>query len=349
MDRENQIRKIICMAFFLILCGFWLSGVVIEDKIYSAWEKRMLTQKPKFELSAVLNGTYESKYEEWLTDQFPGRDWWVNGKTRCEILLGKKEINGIYLGQDGYLFSESQATAEWDVLEEKMIKEFGQENVSRIHVPNAGAVYSEKMPVGIYFQQNKDAVFENLDKHKEESIYFRTDHHWTMLGAYYAYEAWMKEKNRNPISIKDLKSYTLKDDFLGTHYGKIHYAKQKDRMEFYDPGTNCTVVYDLGSSNIEGLYQKKFLNTEDAYRFFLDGNHSVVQIVTESEQEGGHLAVLKDSFANNFVPFLTLHYKKITVIDPRYFRLDISEWLAKQDVDEILILAQDDTTINYTK
>ena len=65
----------------------------------------------------------------------------------------------------------------------------------------------------------------------------------------------------------------------------------------------------------------------------------MVQI--ETGQGSGHLVVLKDSFANCLVPYLTLHYAKITVIDPRYFRADVAEWLAGQEVTEVLIVAQD--------
>ena len=102
------------------------------------------------------------------------------------------------------------------------------------------------------------------------------------------------------------------------------------------------MVYDLGSSDLTQLYQPQYLESEDAYRFFLDGNHPVVQI--ETGQKSGHIVILKDSFANCFVPYLTLHYGRITVIDPRHFRMDVGEWLSGQEVDKVLILAQDTVT-----
>lgn len=345
MMRKKNKKAAVCLLFLLTLCGFWIANRMTKDRLYSEWEKRMLAQKPDIKWESVLDGSYENAYEEWLLDQFPGRDQWVNLKTRCEIALGKKELDGIYLGKDGYLFAESTETADWEKLELKMMELFGAEKVSRIYVPNAGAVLVEKLPSFLYFGGKEDAVLKNLKKHCREEIYFRTDHHWTMLGAYYAYEAWAKEQGLTPVSLEQLEKRTLIEDFLGTHYGRIHYARQADRMEFYDPGTVCDAVYDLGKSDVRGLYQEKYLDTEDAYRFFLDGNHGVVQI--ESDQGTGHLAVLKDSFANNFIPFLTLHYKKITVIDPRYFRADIGVWLSGQNVTQVLILAQDSTAASY--
>lgn len=342
---KKKKKAAVCLLFWLVLCMFWLADLWTEDRLYSKWEKRMLAQKPDMKWESVLNGDYESACEEWLLDQFPGRDGWINGKTRCEIALGKKEINGIYLGKDGYLFSESDETADWDSLETQMTTAFGKGRASRIHVPNAGAVLEEKLPSSIYFERTQDDVFENLRTHREEDIYFRTDHHWTMLGAYYAYEAWMEGQGMTPVPLENFERRTLKEDFLGTHYGRIHYARQTDRMDLYDSGTVCRAVYDLGKSDAEGLYQETYLGTEDAYRFFLDGNHAVTQI--ETDREGGHLAVLKDSFANNFVPFLTLHYRKITVIDPRYFREDIAEWVSGQDVTQILIVAQDRSAVSY--
>lgn len=348
MEKRKQRRdKWICTGFLLVLLAFWAADLMSADRIYSDWEKRMLAGKPDFSAESVMDGSYEKAYENWLTDQFPERDLWIGWKTRCEILLGKKEINGIYLGKDGYLFAESEATMNWDKLESQLVSRFGQECVSRIHAPAAGTVLEEKLPEGISFPAAEDAVCRNLKKHRAEYIYFRTDHHWTMLGAFYAYEAWAKERGMTPVLVQDMKRSVLKEDFLGTHYGRLHYAKQPDIMEFYDPGTHCTAVYDLGQAEAKGLYQERYLETEDAYSYFLDGNHGVVQIET-GQMGGGHLAVVKDSFANCLIPFLTRHYEKITIVDPRYFRTDIPEWLSEQNATEVLILAQDDVHCELT-
>jgi len=227
-----------------------------------------------------------------------------------------------------------------------MKEQFGERKVSRIHVPNAGAVLREKMPSMLCFEAAEENwIWRKLREHRQEYIFFRTDHHWTMLGAYYAYGAWAEEQGLVPTPLHNFRKQTLKKDFLGTHYGRLRYARQADRMDFYDSGIVCDVLYDLGESSVRGMYQEQYLSTEDAYRFFLDGNHAVVQITTG--MEGGHLVVLKDSFANNFVPFLLFHYGRITVIDPRYFRADVTEWLSGQDVTQILIVAQDDTEVSY--
>lgn len=341
MKKVFQKEKTGCIIFYLALFSLWAADLMYPDRLYSDWEKRMLAQKPEVSLSAVSDGSYGQAYETWLTDQFPLRDWWVSVKTRCELLLGKKEMNGVYLGKDGYLFSEQDRTEDWDLLEKQMKERFGGEKVSRICVPSAGEILTDKVPRGItFFQEGKgsDQIFEALSRHKGEYIYYRTDHHWTMLGAYYAYEAWIKAQGYEPVPLTQMDRRVLKEDFFGTHYGKLHYAECADVMEFYDPGIVCSAVYDLGKADVRGLYQEKYLDTADAYRFFLDGNHGLVQI--ESGQEGGHLAVLKDSFANCMIPFFTAHYGKITVIDPRYFRTDIGAWLTEQKPDQILILSQ---------
>lgn len=336
MKKKNAA---LCILFFAVLCSFWMADVLLPDRLYSDWEKRMLAQKPDLSWSAVVDGSYGKKYEEWLLDQFPARDWWVNIKTRCELLLGKKEIQGVYLGKDGYLFSENRATTDWDELEAKLQAQFGSDRVSRIHVPAAGAILEDKLPDPIRFSGTEGAVKEALLAHRDEYIYFRTDHHWTMLGAYYAYEGWARERGMVPLKKTELERRVLRENFLGTHYGKLHYAPEPDTLELYAPEISCEAVYDLGTSPVTGLYQEQHLAGEDAYRYFLDGNHGLVEITTG--HKGGHLAVLKDSFANNFIPFLTAHYEQITVIDPRYFRMDMAEWLSEQGITEILILAQD--------
>jgi hypothetical protein len=343
------------LLFFALLWGFWIVQTVRGDRIYSSMEKRILSTRPEFTAASALDGNYESEYEEWLADQFPGRDMWVSLKTRLELLLGKKEIQGIYLGKDGYEFAESEATIDWDKMEQKMQEVFGTEMVSRIHVPHAGTVLTDKLPKHLQFvetnSKEQDGILETLRIHAANSdempVYYRTDHHWTMRGAYYAYEAWIQGQGMEPVPLEQMARKVVKEDFLGTHYSRIHYARQADVMEVFDPGTDCEVVYDLGESEVTGLWQEQHLDTDDAYRYFLDGDHGVIQITSDQGEKGTHLVVLKDSFANCLVPFLTLHYEKITVIDPRYFRTDIEKWLNGQDVTQILILAQDTTGIIY--
>lgn len=334
-----------CLAFLLSLAALWAADLLCPDRLYSDWEKRLLAQKPACRAEDVINGSYTAAYEKWLADQFPARDRWIGLKTRCELLLGRKEIDGILIGHDGFLFSESVRTADWDRLEARAGERFGAQAVSRIHVPAAGAVLAEKTPYGVSFPSRDDAVLQNLRTHGEEYIYFRTDHHWTMLGAYYAYEAWAKERGLCPVPLSELRAETVRENFLGTHYARLHYARKEDTIERYDPGTACSAVYDLGESGLSGLYQPELLESEDAYRFFLDGNHATVQI--ETGQGEGHLAVLKDSFANCLIPFLTVHYQKITVVDPRYFRADPVSWLSEQGVTEVLIVAQDTVSVQY--
>lgn len=193
MRRERK-ERIVCCLFALFLCSLWAVDLICPDRIYSDWEKRMLAGRPEPERSEILSGAYGQAYEEWITDQFPGRDGWVWLKTRCELLLGKKEINGIYIGRDGQLFSKNERTADWDRLEAQMTESYGASGVSRIHVPSAGAVLTEQLPAGLAFPSLQDPVWENLRAHREEYIYYRTDHHWTMLGAYYAYEAWARSR-----------------------------------------------------------------------------------------------------------------------------------------------------------
>ena len=105
---KGKKEAVCCLVFLLLLYGLWAADLLCPDRLYSDWEKRLLAQKPAPEAEDVLNGSYMEAYEEWLTDQFPARDRWIGLKTRCELLLGKKEIDGIFIGKDGYLFSESE-------------------------------------------------------------------------------------------------------------------------------------------------------------------------------------------------------------------------------------------------
>ena len=86
------------------------------------------------------------------------------------------------------------------------------------------------------------------------------------------------------------------------------------------------------------MYEEKYLNEKDKYSYFLDNNHALITITNKSLNNNNELLVIKDSYANSFIPLIAKHYEKIHVIDPRYYRLSISSYIRENNISNVLFL-----------
>ncbi|MEZ3427975.1 MAG: hypothetical protein K1W13_11360 [Lachnospiraceae bacterium] len=375
MKKINAIMTMLLLGG--ILLGLAVADVCTPDRLFSEYENRILSAKPKFSLKKLFDGSYTKDYETYVTDQFVGRDNWIYVKTVTDVLLGKKEINGVYLAEEGMLI-EKHVTEDInpETVEQRLMllqrltqwqEEKGTGTLRIMLVPTADNILTDKLPdyAPYYPQQEflgqvKDAVgsyvidvTSTLKEHGEESIYYRTDHHWTTRGAYYGYLAWAAAMNMTPTSYN---VQTVSTDFLGTLHSKTHWTAAPDTIEAYIPsvlqetaggvpaGTGMQVYYDFSEDAKDSLYEAKHLETKNKYGYFLDDNHPFIRIETgtqREEAEGRQLFVIKDSYANCFIPFLTEHYETIYVLDLRYYRAPLftllEEYGAEGNMD-ILVL-----------
>ena len=230
-------NKIITSFFCLLLAVSALIGLLMPDRYYSEREKRTLTQKPKFTVANFISGEFSDELEKYLTDQVPLRDGWVTMKTYMELAIGKRESVGVYICKDKYLmdkftsYSKKQLVANAAALvdlQEKLAAEGISMNT--ILVPMAAQVLTDKLPAyapvadyAAILQVLTDAGVDTTDvlsalvAHSSENIYYRTDHHWTSLGAYYAYCAW---RGIEP-NVDEWTQEILCDNFHGTTWNKV--------------------------------------------------------------------------------------------------------------------------------
>lgn len=335
-------EKVNALFTIWIICSiiliFTVADLIKSDHIYSETENRVLASKPEFSKEKVLSGKYAQGYEEYVTDQFVGRDKWVGIKTGLDVLLQKKDINGVYLGKDGYLIEQHRPEDFSPEQEEKrlsLLKALVEEwNATVMLVPTADNILTDKLPANAaYFDQtaflervkkeigedNYVDVYSALKEHAGEDIYYRTDHHWTSLGAYYGYHAWVKATGRLPYHYATDKMQTVTEEFLGTLYSKVKLPVQADAIRIF-PETNkreISVTYDFQKTT-QSYYEDSYLNTKNKYGYFLDDNHGFVEIQTGYAKKDT-LFVIKDSYANSLIPLLAPHYKTIYVVDLRYF------------------------------
>lgn len=357
-EKRNSILTIAVLVSVILI--FTVVDLFQEDRIFSETENRILTARPELTKEAVLNGSFAEAYENYVTDQFVSRDKWITVKSRLDLLLGKSKINGVYFGEDGYLFEEHKPG---DFTEEQMEKKLAllEELVQRwrvrvMLVPTADNVITDKLPenapyydetellarvkemVGTY---NYVDVAGALAEHSDEEIYYRTDHHWTSLGAYYGYREWVDTAGVIPLMRDPDARETVTDEFLGTPHSRVNLSMPAEKIQYY-PQTAVNpveVTYDFGRTETS-LYSPKFLDTKNKYGYFLDDNHAFVEIHT-SRCNGRKLFVIKDSYANSVIPMLTPHYEDIYVVDPRYFNgrlFDFMEQFGDRNDLEVLVL-----------
>ena len=183
-------------------------------------------------------------------------------------------------------------------------------------------------------------VKDTLCAHKDEYIYYRTDHHWTTLGAYYAYVDFCKSREKEPCNPDWNQTVHIKN-FLGTHYSKTRYIWTTPDEISYFPTDNQMIVYKvIGDATFESQSQQAVVNVAqfdeyDKYTAFLNGNNGYSVIAGQGE---GRILVVKDSYANCFVPFLLNNYEQIGVVDYRNYAYNLSNLAMKEGYDEILFL-----------
>ena len=185
-------------------------------------------------------------------------------------------------------------------------------------------------------------LHEILKEHRDEYIYYRTDHHWTSLGAYYGYLEYCKDQNLVPVQLEELKAIHI-TNFYGTYYSKHKgLFASADEIVYYDIPIDKMIIDGQEASS---LYDLDKVKTRDKYAMFMHGNPSLSIIDSKKTEinEGKKLLIIKDSYANSMIPYLTYNYEEIYVVDLRYYGESVSDLIKKHEIDSVFILYNYDT------
>jgi len=234
-------KPIVFVVLYFVILGLFASMTfLLPATAFSPNENRYLTQMPAISGDTVLSGEFQEQLSEFLSDQIPGRDLWIRTNTAIKKLLGKKEINGVYLGADGYYFqkfTDDSFEAKRVAAVFSLIEQFGKKQqipMELMIVPTPGAVLSDKLPANAPFY-DADKMWQQLQNAtpscglidlrqsfaaSAEQLYYRTDHHWTAMGAYEAYKAYCAKLGLEARSLQDFGLTKVSDDFYGTIYSK---------------------------------------------------------------------------------------------------------------------------------
>ena len=367
-DRQRKVQeKLVGIIFILTLFLFLIINVIVPDREKSVQENRMLATKPKFRLSSLISGDYDEKFEAYMDDQFVGIDMWRKLKVTVDRIGGSRLENGVYIGTNGQLLEQIEVADENHLAANiKAIKSFSESQskipVRMMLVPDAANVLNHSLPAlakpedqtQMFSMVRKDLgdsvewidVSTELNKHKTEKIYYKTDHHWTTLGAFYAFQAAAPSLGIEGDLSGKYVSYAVSDSFNGMLASKSGVnLGEKEQIDIYVPteeDTDLIVDYVDEGKRSTSLYDSSKLKEKDQYTVFLGGNSSLLDIRTVSTSTK-RLLLVKDSFANSFIPFLTPYYREIVVVDPRYYSGTINDLMDSYRISEVLFLYSGNT------
>lgn len=356
--------KALPILFLTIVFGFSILSFVIPDKAKSAEENRVLAQTPSLSYQTYFEGRFQTKLEQYFNDQFPFRNSLIKWKTASDLTLDIIESNGVIKSKDGYLIERIKNPSEKDIRHDiKSLDNFKRSNPNCnfyfLLAPNAGNIMSEKLPrtvhmsnqnkymtsffndlkkIGITPIDSRKTLEKNIDK---QQLYYRTDHHWTTGAAYLAYKEAHKEMGLDS-DIK-YKKLSIHRNFRGTLASKSGFTNARnDELQIYWPKKNQNYhdsIYNFVDvkKTTNTFYAFDNLKKKDAYTIFGGWNHPFYTISTPT-QSTRKLLLVKDSYANCMIPFLTQDFRKIVVVDPRYYFGDINKIMAEEGITDVLFL-----------
>ena len=371
MDKHSKksaslLQYPVLVVFTLFFVGLFAADLLTPDRAYSELENTTLSQRPALtQFSAQGLNNYFTAYTKYVKDQVFGRDQWIGLQSAVETTVLQKEQNGgILLGKEHMMFprtfsllsSEERTLPKNTAALESLCQRYpGKVNV--LLAPAASEIYPENVPAhapllneNAYLDQLSATVQaaggrfvdvrSTLTERKSEYIYYRTDHHWTSLGAYYAYSQLCDALGLTPFDTASHTALTA-ENFYGTHYSKARtWNAVPDTITYYDlPNRltiyNVTAAGQPADGTETGLYDTDKLNVYDKYAMFLHGNNGLSRVQGDGT---GRILVIKDSYANCFVPYLTANYAEIDVVDFRNYNYGLDQLIADNGYDQILVL-----------
>ncbi len=349
---------------FVTFVGLALIAVLAVGQIFTAsrgfsdMENRYLKACPEVDVKSIRSGQWMDQLETYLADHVPGRDEWVQMKNTAVRLSGRRQIGQVVFAEDDRLIQVQDVTLQQLDKNVELISEFAEAlpedvEVNFLLAPNASWVYRELLPKDTLTYDPEEAAknvldglservqltvpLDTLQDHKEEAIYFKSDHHWTMRGAAYAYmdlaaDLGLGEKNPFVYGVT-----TTGHDFWGSVFSQAPtFGFKGEEFEILQvPGLEACWSTDVQSGSV--LMKEKF-QEKDQYTAFFGGNYGLTRIVNEKSQSEEKLLILKDSYANILVPFLIEDYSEIVMVDLRHYRGSVKALVNTEGADRVLAI-----------
>lgn len=346
---KNTIILIAVMILSLTLLFFTSDKLEFSDN-----ENRYLENFPELTFNNFIDGDLTLKLENYVNDHFPLRNILLNIKSRVELILNFKEINGVYIGENEYLFEKIENPKNTELIIE-ILNNFHQNNkninVDLVLVPSSGLINNNLLPKYVSFDSESimiDNIYSNITidsidlysplilANKENEVFFRLDHHYNVFGAYTLYKEYMINNSFDYNNLFNLKH--TDNLFNGTLYSKTNiFSYKSDDFIYYDPNNDLRVNYVLDKKVTNTLFDESYLSEKDMYSFYQGGNHSLITIDT-NVSNGEKILIIKDSYANSAISFFTNNFEEIHVVDLRFNRNSMTEYIENNEINNVLIL-----------
>lgn len=357
----TKYSLIVTVSFFLLIVGFSVLAVLAPDKELSKEERRHYASSPKLTWDAVASGAYMTELEEYLLDQFVGRDWFRGLKTEVETrLFGKSDANG-YVLHEGGLYQLDTDWKEANVT--RAAKEFAQ--MQEMWFKDADVYYalipdksyflpSEKYPVTgddwVIAQMEEllsDATYIDLYPYLEIEDYYHTDLHWKQEAILDVADTLLTGMAENgtggEVDVKEKTGYTTEtvtDTFYGGYAGASAFDVKPDVLSaVINEVIASASVYDYEKKQDVTVYAPEKIDGMDPYDYYLWGARALLTVKNPKNQSGERLLLFRDSFGSSMAPLLLDGYEEITLVDLRYISADyLPELIEVSAYDDVLFL-----------
>lgn len=395
LSKKSRFSNIfLCVLTLGFIYAFAVLFWVLPDKSFSPEENRTLKTVPEMSFENLFSGNLTGEFSDYMADQFPCRNFFVGVKAAAETAQLKMQNNGVILGHGGYLTARNdypdEGNLKTNIASAASFVRAAEKKGIKCTAAFAGRkqdVADEKLP-SVYGTECSDRIWnilselcrkEGLDpvnlrdelrktEQSGEELYYKDDHHWNSVGAYYAYRSIVNALGEKPFELSDFTEEVASSEFFGTTWSSagIKWASP-DKLSYYrwDGDEDFTMKIDDPSRRFEGYegcryteengrtyavfnsyFVREFLGEKDKYASFLGGNFGYTEI-TKNGGDRETLLVLKDSFSHSTVQFLARHYNLI-MIDLRYYSASVLRLCEEKGIKNVLFLYNMETLTEGT-
>lgn len=403
---HKKIGFILFAIILILLPVLTLINLPDEKKPFSENENRYLAEFPELSVENIKDESFMTGFDSWFSDRFCGRETWISAMNNTESLLGKTEISTVYTKNDqmlqilseyddiGAAYDEDKINANIEIIN-NFAEKYDNIPVYFMLCPTSAGIYGDELLPKAVLDVTVDEkemisacynalsnvtpinVYDALYEAKDSYIFYRTDHHWTSLGAYTAYNAAGTILGYTPYSLSDFSVETVSTDFQGTLFSKtLDQSVTKDTIDFYtladdSVSTALTTSNGVTETSHGSIFFTEYLDVKDKYSAYTGQNAAVVKATSthagndtdanvdnntdtnagsdtdtkvaakdeNSTETGKSILIIKDSYANSMVPFLVRHFKKIYVFDTRYYKDGPSAFIAEHPgITDVVLL-----------
>lgn len=356
--KPTKDQWILCISFCAFLGIMAVLFLLLPKSDFSETEKRYLEDTPRLTVDTLTSGEFGEDVESYMADHIPGRDFFVGLNSYFDLLTGRQIAKDIYVAEGDRLV---EAPVEWD--EAQANKNMNAVNafadtigakVDLMLVPSGGWAVEDTV-IGIADPYEDETVIDSLyamagenvacndvlsvfaQAEDKSALYYKTDHHWTSLGAYTAYSYFMESKGMDYPVIEDFKVETV-EDFKGSNHSRAAlWLTSGETLEMWSHSENITVTNADKEGEHAGIFYEERLQEADKYTVFLDGNHSVVRINNSDNAGKGSILVIRDSYSNCLGGFLAESYENVVLVDLRYYKESVSELYEAEAFSDVLV------------